>query len=162
MRDTRAGSRKTVAATLGALAVATVLLVGCGASGDGGDAKGDTSSTTAKATSTTVAETTTTTVAASTTATTLDPPATTAATTPPTSPPATTPATTPASTEPNNGLAPGDPCSQEEGSPDCIDPENDGSATYLIGGADCMANSPLPEMCADLDGDGYAGYPDGG
>ena len=29
-------------------------------------------------------------------------------------------------------------------------------------GADCIANSPDPALCADLDGDGHAGYPDAG
>jgi hypothetical protein len=33
---------------------------------------------------------------------------------------------------------------------------------YLIGGGDCMATSPDPGLCADLDGDGIAGYPDSG
>lgn len=47
--------------------------------------------------------------------------------------------------------------------PDCIDPEGDGSGTYLVGGADCMeANKASPEMCSDLDEDGVAGYPDSG
>jgi hypothetical protein len=46
-------------------------------------------------------------------------------------------------------------------SPDCIDPEGDGQGEYLQGGAQCMAG-PLGKsgMCADLDGDGVAGYPD--
>jgi hypothetical protein len=61
------------------------------------------------------------------------------------------------------GLEPGDPCSIEEGHPDCIDPDGDGEGTYLIGGADCMAALPdSPELCTDLDGDGVAGYPDSG
>ena len=33
---------------------------------------------------------------------------------------------------------------------------------YLIGGGDCIAAVPDPAICADLDGDGYAGYPDAG
>jgi hypothetical protein len=55
---------------------------------------------------------------------------------------------------------PGQPCTPGS-SPDCIDPEGDGSYVYLLWGADCMAifNGPL---CSDLDGDGKAGYPDSG
>ncbi|HMJ74755.1 MAG TPA: hypothetical protein VK507_02225 [Iamia sp.] len=60
----------------------------------------------------------------------------------------------------SNGLEPGDPCSLEEGSPDCIDPDGDGEGVYLLGGADCVASAPDVSLCADLDGDGYAGYPD--
>ena len=47
--------------------------------------------------------------------------------------------------------------------PDCIDPEGDGSGTYLTGGGECMkANKANPAMCSDLDEDGVAGYPDSG
>ncbi|HEX7131978.1 MAG TPA: hypothetical protein VF228_05350, partial [Iamia sp.] len=60
----------------------------------------------------------------------------------------------------SNGLSPGDPCSLEEGSPDCIDPDGDGEGVYLLGGADCVASAPDVSLCEDLDGDGYAGYPD--
>ncbi len=57
---------------------------------------------------------------------------------------------------------PGEPCSLEEGLPDCIDPDGDGEGTYLLGGAECIAQWPdTPSYCEDLDGDGYAGYPDG-
>jgi hypothetical protein len=58
--------------------------------------------------------------------------------------------------------APGAACSL--GSyPDCIDPDGDGQGTYLIGGAECMADLNLaPSLCEDLDGDGRAGYPDSG
>jgi hypothetical protein len=31
---------------------------------------------------------------------------------------------------------------------------------YLIGGAECMASPIGGSECADLDGDGHAGYPD--
>lgn len=57
---------------------------------------------------------------------------------------------------------PGSAC--ELGSdPDCIDPDGDGDGTYLIGGAECMAALvDAPSLCADLDGDGRAGYPDSG
>jgi len=72
-------------------------------------------------------------------------------------------ATTTSTTEGEAGLEPGDPCSLEEGDPDCIDPDNDGEGTYLIGGAECMATfADSPELCTDLDGDGVAGYPDSG
>ena len=57
-------------------------------------------------------------------------------------------------------LTPGAPCTPGS-SPDCIDPDGDGAYTYLIGGADCLANLP-PGLCEDLDGDGRAGYPDSG
>jgi hypothetical protein len=63
-------------------------------------------------------------------------------------------------TDGSDGLSPGDPCSLEEGSPDCIDPDGDGEGVYLLGGADCVASAPDVALCADLDGDGYAGYPD--
>jgi hypothetical protein len=68
-----------------------------------------------------------------------------------------------ATTSGEAGLAPGDPCSLEEGIPDCIDPDGDGEGTYLLGGADCMAAlASDPGLCEDLDGDGRAGYPDSG
>jgi hypothetical protein len=31
---------------------------------------------------------------------------------------------------------------------------------YLIDGGDCISVRPDPATCADLDGDGIAGYPD--
>jgi hypothetical protein len=106
------------------------------ACGSGGKEEAPSSTTTTTTTTTTTSTTTTTT-------TTTTPPATTA--------------------PPDDGLAPGDPCSPEEGSPDCIDPEGDGSYTYLEGGAQCLAENPdSPAICADLDGDGRAGYPDSG
>jgi hypothetical protein len=85
-------------------------------------------------------------------------------TTAPTTTTTTTTSTPPATTAaPSNGLAPGEACSPEEGSPDCIDPEGDGSYTYLVGGAQCLAENPdSPAICSDLDGDGRAGYPDSG
>lgn len=59
-------------------------------------------------------------------------------------------------------LSPGADCALGS-DPDCIDPDGDGQGTYLIGGADCIAALPgSPELCADLDGDGVAGYPDSG
>ena len=39
-------------------------------------------------------------------------------------------------------------------------PDGDGKGTYLIAGNDCMASAPDVALCEDLDGDGYAGYPD--
>jgi hypothetical protein len=68
--------------------------------------------------------------------------------------------TTDPSVDPETGLRPGDACSLEEGSPDCIDPDGDGEGVYLIAGNDCMASAPDPALCEDLDDDGYAGYPD--
>jgi hypothetical protein len=59
------------------------------------------------------------------------------------------------------GQTPGAPCAQGS-SPDCIDPFGDGSFVYLLGGADCMASPIGGPSCADLDHDGYAGYPDQG
>jgi hypothetical protein len=52
---------------------------------------------------------------------------------------------------------PGDPCSPEEGLPDCIDPDGDGSYVYLLNGADCLAGTTNPEDCIDRDNDGDAG-----
>jgi hypothetical protein len=123
--------------------VAAALLAGCGSSDSGSaDKNTTTTSTTAKVTTTTAASTS-------------SGPNTTMSTAPTTAGGATT-------TAPSNGLHPGDPCSLEEGSADCIDPEGDGTGVYLIGGADCIATLPDPALCADLDGDGHAGYPDAG
>lgn len=59
-------------------------------------------------------------------------------------------------------IDPGEPCSPEEGLPDCIDPDGDGASTYVPGGADCLAAQPAdPLDCADNDGDGQAGPPIG-
>lgn len=136
--DRSARARRTASALAG-LALAAALLVGCGSSGDGG---GDATTTSAKvATTSTQAGGATAGAITGTTVSTSEPAG----------------ATT---TAPANGLKPGDPCSLEEGSPDCIDPEDDGEGVYLIGGADCVANIPDPATCADLDGDGHAGYPD--
>lgn len=56
-------------------------------------------------------------------------------------------------------LQPGDPCSPEEGLADCTDQSSDGTYRYIVGYAQCEAEGGL---CVDLDGDGYAGYPDSG
>ncbi len=69
------------------------------------------------------------------------------------SPPIPTPPPAPA-------LLPGQPCSLGSDY-DCIDPDGDGQGVYLIGGGDCMATIG-GGLCSDLDGDGYAGYPDSG
>jgi hypothetical protein len=126
-----------------AVGLAAAFLAGCGSSGGGSD---DATTTEPQFVTTTAAETTTTGGAASTSA------AVTSTTV--------GGGTATTSTEPANGLKPGDACSLEEGSPDCIDPEGDGEGVYLIGGAACIADSGDPATCADLDGDGYAGYPD--
>lgn len=131
-----------------ALGLAVLLLAGCGASG-GDEPDATTTTTKAKATTTSTTAVTTTTAAVTTT---------TAAVT--TTAPAPTTTAAPATTEPSNALSPGAACSMEEGSPDCIDPDGDGEGTYLIGGAACIASAPDPALCSDLDGDGYAGYPD--
>lgn len=125
-----------------ALALAALVVSGC--SSGGSDSPGSTTTTTkaSTATTTTAAGTATTTAPAKTTT-------TVAKTT-----------TTDPSVDPVTGLKPGDECSPEEGSPDCIDPDGDGTSTYLIAGNDCMASAPDPALCEDLDGDGYAGYPD--
>jgi hypothetical protein len=122
--------------TAALVAVAALALVGCG---DDEDAPETTTTTTTEATTTTSSTTTSTTEA-----------------------PTTSESTT---TVPGGGgeagdLQPGDPCSLEEGVPDCIDPDGDGEGTYLLDGAGCIAGSPDPALCTDLDGDGYAGYPD--
>lgn len=120
------------------------LVVGTAACSDDSDSP----STTAPATTATTASATTATTTA-TTATTA--PATSQA--PPTTPP---PPTTVGLTPP-----PGSPCALGS-NPNCIDPMSTGQGVYLIGGADCMATSPDPALCTDLDGDGIAGYPDSG
>jgi hypothetical protein len=55
------------------------------------------------------------------------------------------------------GLQPGDPCSPEEGNPDCIDPEGDGRYHLIIGGGECLETADDSLECADNDGDGDAG-----
>jgi hypothetical protein len=83
--------------------------------------------------------------------------ATTTTTTSTTEPPLTAPPATlpPPTTE--GALRPGDPCSPEEGNPDCIDPEGDGLFHLIIGGAECLETATDPMACADNDGDGDAG-----
>ena len=125
---------------LAAVGLVVVFLAGCGSSGSDQDGtttttKAETVTTTTAVTTTSTADVTTTTKAAATT-------------------------TTDPSVDPETGLKPGDACSLEEGHPDCIDPDGDGEGTYLIAGNDCIASAPDPALCTDLDGDGYAGYPD--
>lgn len=68
----------------------------------------------------------------------------------------------PATAAPPSSLVPGTPCTLGSNR-DCIDPDADGRGTYLIGGGDCVAAlGPHNGLCEDLDGDGYAGYPDSG
>jgi hypothetical protein len=89
--------------------------------------------------------------------------ATTAGTTSTTAPP-TTQAPPPSTAAPTTaGLTPppGSPCVLGS-NPNCIDPLRTGEGVYLIGGAECIATSPDPALCTDLDGDGIAGYPDYG
>ena len=112
------------------------LALGACGGGDGDDQA--TTTSTSSTTSTTAAPATTTTTAPDTTV-------------PPTAPPTS-----------EGALSPGDPCALGS-DPDCIDPLGTGQGTYLIGGADCLAAFPdSPGLCEDLDGDGYAGYPDSG
>jgi len=169
--DPRAGSEVPGAWSSGrrrSLVVAVVVLAlmaiaaGCGESDDGlaeprvppTDA-GDTTTTT----STTVPTTTTTIPATTTTfppttapagTTTLPPPSTEASTTVP-----------PSSTAPAGG--PGAPCDPADGDPNCTDQTNDGQFRIVAGFADCVAdNQGDTGICADLDGDGQAMYPDSG
>ncbi len=117
------------------LALAAALILGA-CNGDGGGNDSAAESTTTSTTTSTTASTTTT-------------PPTTAA-----------PATTTRPTRP--GMKYGQPC-RKGSHPDCIDPEGDGSYTYLEGGADCKRNNKADAaLCSDLDGDGEAGYPDSG
>ena len=132
--------RSRALSLVGALAVAGLVLVGCSDS-DGAD--------------TTIAPTTA--LPTSTSPTGVAPETTASA--PPTTPP-TTAAPTPTSA-PIPTTVPGSSC-VEGSSRDCIDPLGDGGFVYLIGGGDCIAAVPDPAICADLDGDGYAGYPDAG
>ena len=122
------------------VAVAGLVLLGCS---DDDGAASSSATTTARPTSTSptsaVPETTAST-----------PPTTSSTTAAPTSTSAPIPTT-----------VPGSPC-VEGSSRDCIDPFGDGVFVYLIGGGDCIAAVPDPAICADLDGDGYAGYPDAG
>lgn len=68
----------------------------------------------------------------------------------------------PETAPPASDMRYGDTCT--EGShEDCIDPDNDGTYTYLEGGAECMATfHDSQSLCSDLDEDGRAGYPDSG
>lgn len=70
--------------------------------------------------------------------------------------------TAPSTTATTARLRYGQPCTRGSHR-DCIDPEGDGSYTYLKGGAECMRTfRDNPGLCSDLDGDGEAGYPDSG
>ena len=139
----RPRSRWRPSSLVALVAVAALVLAGCGS--DDGDESTEGESTT----ETTAAESTDS-----------DPATTEASTSESTT--SSTPAdgeTSPTS-ETITALAPGDPCSLDEDEPDCIDPDGDGEGTYLTGGADCAATAPDISVCEDLDGDGVAGYPD--
>jgi hypothetical protein len=141
--QTRRAKIGITALLFGALALAA----GCGGSSESGGDDGTTSTTAATTTVTTPVPGPTVTTAPPATST----PPTTGAPSPSTSvPPTTVP-----------GLVPGQPCAPGS-SPDCIDPFGDGAYVYLIGGGACMASPIGGGMCADLDGDGQAGYPDRG
>lgn len=136
-------TRQRPSAVIALLAVVALLFVGCG-SDDGDERTGTGDPTT---TSTTTEATTDTTEGSSSDPADPSEPGETSA-----------PAET---TEPTEGqLSPGDPCSLEEGVPDCIDPDGDGEGVYLIDGAECAATAPDIIACEDLDGDGVAGAPD--
>jgi hypothetical protein len=125
---------------------ALALLAGCSGSEDGRDA----------GTTTTTAATTTVTTPVPGPTVTTDPPTTDR---PPSSETTVPNGSVPPTTVPN--LVPGEPCTAGS-DPDCIDPFGDGSFVYLIGGAACMSSPVGGAMCADLDRDGRAGYPDRG
>jgi hypothetical protein len=135
--------------TLGAatlLVGCLALVAGCGGSSESGDDNGTTTSTVAVTVTTPIPGPTVTsedTVA--------DPPAPTGSSVPDGSVPPTTVLL----------LVPGQPCVAGS-DPDCIDPFADGDFVYLVGGAACMAGPLGGPACADLDGDGRAGYPDSG
>jgi cell division septation protein DedD len=129
---------------------ASLVLVGCSGS-EVGDEPGTTAATAS------VPETTVTTAAP--TSTTEPPPTSSSPTT--AAPTTSSPTTAAPPAPPAPSLVPGQPCAPGS-SPDCIDPEGDGSFVYLLGGGECMASPIGGSLCADLDGDGYAGYPDSG
>jgi hypothetical protein len=137
--------RKPAVLTFGGLAIGLLIFLAFVLIAGGGDDEGDDTTTTVS-TTTTAPTTTTSSTTTSTTTTTTTAPTTTTTTTTTTAPPA---------------LVPGQPCTPGS-SPDCIDPEGDGSYVYLIDGGDCISVRPDPATCADLDGDGIAGYPDAG
>ena len=62
---------------------------------------------------------------------------------------------------PDSENLPGEPCSKEEGSPDCIDADGDGEGVILLGGEECVAMYADESFCEDTDGDGFAGAVDG-
>lgn len=73
------------------------------------------------------------------------------------------PAPPPPPEPPRPSFGPGDPC-EPGSSPDCVDQWDDGDYRIIVGVAECLDlmgydRSWLQE-CSDLDGDGFAGYPD--
>lgn len=138
-----------------ALAVAGLLLVGCG-SDDGddvaseGDATTETTASTAPTSDTDGADTT---EASDTT----EEPTT---TTTDGGGSTTTDAADGGGEDPGVARQPGDACELGQGIPDCIDPDGDGEGTYLVGGDACAAREVDISVCEDRDGDGTAGFPD--
>lgn len=147
--------------------VLAVVVAGCASDADDSPepfvpptAAGDTTTT-----STTSPPTTTTTTLATTTA-----PASTTTPTTTTLPPTTAlpsstaaPTTVASTTTEAGGGAPGALCDPAAGDPDCTDDTVDGSFRIVEGFAQCLADFDGDTgICSDLNGDGYAGYPDSG
>lgn len=55
-------------------------------------------------------------------------------------------------------LSPGASCIEGQSS-NCIDPDGDGSFTFIMGGGRCMVERKVPERCRDDDGDGRLNEP---
>jgi len=73
------------------------------------------------------------------------------------------PTTFPPTSPDVGGGGPGDPCDPAAGDPDCTDNTVDGSFRIVEGFAQCVADFDGDTgICTDLDGDGYAMYPDSG
>ena len=87
------------------------------------------------------------------------PPVTTTTTTVPPTTTSTTTTTTSTTAPPATTAIPTSDCSPEEGDPDCVDPDGDGSYEVIDGGASCLATAETPRDCIDTDNDGAAGPP---
>jgi hypothetical protein len=58
---------------------------------------------------------------------------------------------------------PGEPCDPDDGDLDCTTDSGDGTYRIVEGWNDRVVDTGEPGgLCSDLDGDGYAGYPDSG
>ncbi|HKH03675.1 MAG TPA: Hsp70 family protein [Acidimicrobiales bacterium] len=126
------------------------------------EAPATTSTTSAPATTTEPTTTPTETVPPAVTATTEAPPETTASTTATTTSTTETPPTTPTPTE-TQPPGPGEPCDPDDGDPDCTTDSGEGTSRIVEGWNDCVVDTgEAGGLCSDLDGDGYAGYPDSG